>query len=153
MSWAFITALKKNPQQSYVQLLNSIRDELEAKYTQKPQLSCSHPLGTSSLFVLSFCAMCTLHQVPTLMDCDQIQISYMSCKCLISSIPTKGAVFGAPSARVIMVDAGLEVLGKEKVKDVITDFPVWRVRTRKKRLCLELFEKVCNPSVASRSNA
>ena len=45
MSWAFITALKKNPQQSYVQLLNSIRDELESKYTQKPQLSCSHPLG------------------------------------------------------------------------------------------------------------
>ncbi|KAK5125193.1 hypothetical protein LTR85_000869 [Meristemomyces frigidus] len=45
MSWAFIAALKKNPQQSYVQLLNSIREELEAKYTQKPQLSCSHPLG------------------------------------------------------------------------------------------------------------
>ena len=47
MSWAFITALKKNPQQSYVQLLNSIRDELESKYTQKPQLSCSHPLSMS----------------------------------------------------------------------------------------------------------
>ena len=47
MSWAFITALKKNPQQSYVQLLNSIRDELESKYTQKPQLSCSHPLSKS----------------------------------------------------------------------------------------------------------
>lgn len=45
MSWAFVTALKKNPQQSYVQLLNSIRDELEGKYSQKPQLSCSHPLG------------------------------------------------------------------------------------------------------------
>ena len=45
MSWAFIAALKKNPQQSYVQLLNSIREELLAKYTQKPQLSCSHPLG------------------------------------------------------------------------------------------------------------
>ncbi|KAJ6783998.1 hypothetical protein PWT90_06909 [Aphanocladium album] len=47
MSWAFITSLKKNPQQSYVQLLNSIRDELATRYTQKPQLSCSHPLGTS----------------------------------------------------------------------------------------------------------
>ena len=47
MSWAFVTALKKNPQQSYVQLLNSIRDELEGRYSQKPQLSCSHPLGTS----------------------------------------------------------------------------------------------------------
>lgn len=45
MSWAFIAALRKNPQQSYVQLLNSIRDELADKYTQKPQLSCSHPLG------------------------------------------------------------------------------------------------------------
>lgn len=45
MSWAFINALKKNPQQSYVQLLNSIRDELASKYSQKPQLSCSHPIG------------------------------------------------------------------------------------------------------------
>ncbi|KAK3313904.1 caspase domain-containing protein [Apodospora peruviana] len=49
MSWAFITALKKNPQQSYVQLLNSIRDELQTRYTQKPQLSCSHPLGEAYL--------------------------------------------------------------------------------------------------------
>jgi hypothetical protein len=49
MSWAFITALKKNPQQSYVQLLNSIRDELQTRYTQKPQLSCSHPLGKFTL--------------------------------------------------------------------------------------------------------
>ncbi|CAI6339086.1 unnamed protein product [Periconia digitata] len=45
MSYAFITSLKKNPNQSYVQLLNSIRDELEGKYDQKPQLSCSHPLS------------------------------------------------------------------------------------------------------------
>jgi len=47
MSWAFITAIKQNPNQSYVQLLNSIRDVLQTKYTQKPQLSCSHPLGRS----------------------------------------------------------------------------------------------------------
>lgn len=52
MSWAFITALKKRPQQSYVQLLNSIRDELESRYSQKPQLSCSHPLNTDLLFVM-----------------------------------------------------------------------------------------------------
>ncbi|KAI6779641.1 metacaspase CasA [Emericellopsis cladophorae] len=52
MSWAFVTALRKNPQQSYVQLLNSIRDELATKYTQKPQLSCSHPLDTNLLFVM-----------------------------------------------------------------------------------------------------
>jgi len=52
MSWAFISALKKNPQQSYVQLLNSIREELSAKYTQKPQLSCSHPLDVNLLYVM-----------------------------------------------------------------------------------------------------
>ncbi|PSR90849.1 peptidase C14, caspase domain-containing protein [Coniella lustricola] len=45
MSWAFMTALKRNPQQSYVQLLNSIRDALASRYTQRPQLSCSHPLS------------------------------------------------------------------------------------------------------------
>lgn len=45
MSWAFISAVKQNPNQTYLQLLNSIRDILESKYTQKPQLSCSHPLG------------------------------------------------------------------------------------------------------------
>jgi hypothetical protein len=58
MSWAFITALKKNPHQSYVELLNSIRDELSTKYTQKPQLSCSHPLSKSG--TLSFCRNLTL---------------------------------------------------------------------------------------------
>ncbi|KAL1874210.1 hypothetical protein VTK73DRAFT_537 [Phialemonium thermophilum] len=52
MSWAFIEALKRNPQQSYIELLNSIRDVLETKYTQKPQLSCSHPLDTNLLFVM-----------------------------------------------------------------------------------------------------
>jgi hypothetical protein len=51
MSWAFITALKKNPQQSYVSLLNNIREELEGRYSQKPQLSCSHPLGMSGPIV------------------------------------------------------------------------------------------------------
>lgn len=52
MSWAFIQALKKKPQQSYVELLNSIREELEPKYSQKPQLSCSHPLDTDILYVM-----------------------------------------------------------------------------------------------------
>lgn len=54
MSWAFISAMKANPQQSYVGLLNSIRDVLATKYTQKPQLSCSHPLGTWDLFDAEF---------------------------------------------------------------------------------------------------
>jgi hypothetical protein len=39
---AFIAALSKYPQQSYVQLLNTIRDELKGRYEQKPQLSASH---------------------------------------------------------------------------------------------------------------
>jgi len=76
MSWAFVNALKKNPNQSYVQLLNSIREELEGKYSQKPQLSCSHPLSKSPLHHRQFwmkqltrlqmstsftrCEMCTL---------------------------------------------------------------------------------------------
>ncbi|KAI0127222.1 caspase domain-containing protein [Xylariales sp. AK1849] len=52
MSWAFISAIKQNPRQSYVELLNSIRDVLQTKYSQKPQLSCSHPLDTNLLFVM-----------------------------------------------------------------------------------------------------
>lgn len=48
MSWAFMAALEKKPQQSYVELLNSIRDLLESKYSQLPQLSASHPIGKST---------------------------------------------------------------------------------------------------------
>lgn len=50
MSHAFIRALKQDPEQSYIELLNSIRDILEKEYSQKPQLSCSHPLGKNSAF-------------------------------------------------------------------------------------------------------
>ncbi|RAL01844.1 caspase family protein [Aspergillus ibericus CBS 121593] len=52
LSWAFIKTLQQRPNQSYLVLLNSIRSELEGKYTQKPQLSCSHPLDTNLLFVM-----------------------------------------------------------------------------------------------------
>ncbi|KAF7594918.1 Ca(2+)-dependent cysteine protease [Aspergillus hancockii] len=52
LSWAFIKTLQQRPNQSYLQLLNSIRSELEGKYSQKPQLSCSHPLDTNLLFVM-----------------------------------------------------------------------------------------------------
>ncbi|KAF4122867.1 Caspase domain [Geosmithia morbida] len=52
MSYAFIKALKANPQQSYVELLNSIRDILEKGYSQKPQLSSSHPIDTDLLFIM-----------------------------------------------------------------------------------------------------
>lgn len=56
MSWAFITALKQSPQQpSYVQLLNAIRDVLATKYEQKPQLSCSHPLGMCTRTCIRYC--------------------------------------------------------------------------------------------------
>jgi hypothetical protein len=49
MTTAFITALKRNPQQSFMQLFKSIRDELAGEHDQKPQLSCSHPLSKFSL--------------------------------------------------------------------------------------------------------
>jgi len=52
MSWAFITSLTKYPQQSYSQMLNTVRDELRSKYSQKPQLSSSHPMDTNLLFVM-----------------------------------------------------------------------------------------------------
>ncbi|PTU21533.1 hypothetical protein P175DRAFT_0189441 [Aspergillus ochraceoroseus IBT 24754] len=52
LSWAFIKCLQRSPNLSYVQLLNVIRSELDGKYTQKPQLSCSHPLDTNLLFVM-----------------------------------------------------------------------------------------------------
>ncbi|KAH7884322.1 peptidase C14, caspase domain-containing protein [Phlebopus sp. FC_14] len=44
MSYAFMTVLSANPQLSYQQLLVAIRDILRAKYSQKPQLSSSHPI-------------------------------------------------------------------------------------------------------------
>ncbi|GMK58045.1 hypothetical protein CspeluHIS016_0500770 [Cutaneotrichosporon spelunceum] len=51
MSYAFIAAMTKNPQQSYVGLLRSIRDELRGRYDQKPQLSSSHPIDTNIMFI------------------------------------------------------------------------------------------------------
>ncbi|KAJ7227224.1 peptidase C14, caspase domain-containing protein [Mycena pura] len=51
MSYAFMTALSQNSQQSYQLLLNSLRDILRSKYSQKPQLSSSHPMDTNILFI------------------------------------------------------------------------------------------------------
>lgn len=51
MSFAFISALNSNKQQSYQQLLVSIRAILKAKYEQKPQLSSSHPMDTNIMFI------------------------------------------------------------------------------------------------------
>ncbi|CAE6443405.1 unnamed protein product [Rhizoctonia solani] len=44
MSYAFIDVLKQKPQQTYQELLNNIREVLRNKYSQKPQLSSSHPM-------------------------------------------------------------------------------------------------------------
>jgi hypothetical protein len=71
MSWAFIAAIQQNPQQSYVQLLNSIRDVLQTKYTQKPQLSCSHPLG--NLIPVSFAS----HSCEHVLICVDVNLLFM----------------------------------------------------------------------------
>ncbi|KAI0639103.1 caspase domain-containing protein [Trametes polyzona] len=51
MSFAFISCLRENRQQSYQQLLVNIRAILKAKYSQKPQLSSSHPMDVNLLFI------------------------------------------------------------------------------------------------------
>jgi len=51
MSWAFIATLSERPEQTYQQLLVSIRDLLKSKYSQKPQLSCSHPMDVNVIFI------------------------------------------------------------------------------------------------------
>lgn len=51
MSFAFMSVLQQNSQQSYQQLLVNIRDILRAKYSQKPQLSSSHPMDTNIMFI------------------------------------------------------------------------------------------------------
>ncbi|KAF9113609.1 Ca(2+)-dependent cysteine protease [Mortierella sp. AM989] len=52
MTYAFITAMTNDQQQSYLQLLNSIRDVLRSKYQQKPQLSASHPVDLELIFTM-----------------------------------------------------------------------------------------------------
>lgn len=53
LSWAFVEALRKQPRQTYLELLNTIRSELEEKkYRQKPQLSCCRPLDVDLPFVM-----------------------------------------------------------------------------------------------------
>ncbi|KAF5367495.1 hypothetical protein D9758_003743 [Tetrapyrgos nigripes] len=51
MSYAFMTVLRQNPQQSYQSLLVNIRQILREKYSQKPQLSASHPIETNLAFI------------------------------------------------------------------------------------------------------
>ncbi|KAL6304173.1 caspase domain-containing protein [Sparassis latifolia] len=51
MSYAFIASLRQNKNQSYQQLLLSVREILARKYSQIPQLSSSHPMDTNLLFI------------------------------------------------------------------------------------------------------
>ncbi|TFY58401.1 hypothetical protein EVJ58_g6443 [Rhodofomes roseus] len=48
---AFMTVLRQNKQLSYQQLLVNVRGILYSKYSQKPQLSSSHPIETNLLFI------------------------------------------------------------------------------------------------------
>lgn len=52
MSWSFIKTLNEMPNQSYLSLLNNMRALLKSKYSQKPQLSCSHPQDMNLQFVM-----------------------------------------------------------------------------------------------------
>ncbi|RHZ84486.1 hypothetical protein Glove_81g36 [Diversispora epigaea] len=52
MSHAFVKVLGRNLNISYQQLLNGIRDELSGKYSQKPQLSASHPIDMQLPFTM-----------------------------------------------------------------------------------------------------
>lgn len=52
MSYAFISILSQYPEQSYISLLNNMRNFLRSKYSQKPQLSCSHPTDMNLKFIM-----------------------------------------------------------------------------------------------------
>jgi len=52
MSFAFMSALRQNPHQTYQELLRSVRKILREKYSQKPQLSSSHRLDTNLQFIM-----------------------------------------------------------------------------------------------------
>ncbi|KAJ2918783.1 hypothetical protein MD484_g1598, partial [Candolleomyces efflorescens] len=52
LSHAFVKTLTENSEQSYKELLNNIREILQGEYSQKPQLSSSHPIDTSLTFII-----------------------------------------------------------------------------------------------------
>lgn len=51
MSYAFIMVMSRNPNQSYLSLLNEMRMAMQGRYTQKPQLSASHPIDVNLKFI------------------------------------------------------------------------------------------------------
>ncbi|CDK25715.1 unnamed protein product [Kuraishia capsulata CBS 1993] len=52
MSYSFITVMSSGQEQSYLTLLQNMRKVLSGKYTQKPQLSASHPIDTNLKFIV-----------------------------------------------------------------------------------------------------
>jgi len=51
MSYSLIASLRKNPQQSIIELVNNMRHFIHEKGdTQKPQLSTSHPIDPNTIF-------------------------------------------------------------------------------------------------------
>ncbi|KAI0666491.1 peptidase C14, caspase domain-containing protein [Trametes maxima] len=52
MSYAFMSSLHQNPNQTYQELLRSIRVILKKRYSQKPQLSSSHRIDTNLRFII-----------------------------------------------------------------------------------------------------
>ncbi|EIN07797.1 peptidase C14 [Punctularia strigosozonata HHB-11173 SS5] len=52
MSYALITALTENKSPTYQQLLVALRTILKNRYSQKPQLSSSHPMDTNVIFII-----------------------------------------------------------------------------------------------------
>ncbi|KAG2236241.1 hypothetical protein INT48_008601 [Thamnidium elegans] len=52
MSYAFTTVLRQNNNLTYLQLLNAVRDILKSKYSQRPQMSSSHPIDVNLMFII-----------------------------------------------------------------------------------------------------
>ena len=50
MTYAFTKSIRERPVQSYQEMLNHIRELLQDKYKQKPQLSSSRPMNMQELF-------------------------------------------------------------------------------------------------------
>lgn len=52
MSYSFINVMASQPNQSYISLLNNMRGAMTGKYSQKPQLSSSHPIDVNLKFIM-----------------------------------------------------------------------------------------------------
>lgn len=52
MSYSFLTVMGQDPNQTYISLLNNVRSVMVGKFSQKPQLSCSHPLDMNLRFTI-----------------------------------------------------------------------------------------------------